>query len=53
VCDASPLIALSLCDKLDLLDTLFDEVIIPEMVYKEVGRKGKSKRPGNGHYFRQ
>jgi predicted nucleic acid-binding protein len=41
VCDASPLIALSLCDKLDLLDTLFREVVIPEMVYKEVSREGK------------
>jgi predicted nucleic acid-binding protein len=41
VCDASPLIALSLCDKLDLLDTLFKEVVIPEMVYKEVSREGK------------
>ncbi|MDR2143272.1 MAG: DUF3368 domain-containing protein [Treponema sp.] len=41
VCDASPLIALSLCDKLDLLDTIFKEVVIPEMVYKEVSREGK------------
>jgi predicted nucleic acid-binding protein len=41
VCDASPLIALSLCDKLELLDILFKEVLIPEMVYKEVSREGK------------
>jgi predicted nucleic acid-binding protein len=41
VCDASPLIALSLCDKLDLLDTIFKEVVVPEMVYQEVSREGK------------
>jgi hypothetical protein len=41
VCDASPLIALSLCDKLDLLDSLFREVVVPEAVYKEVNREGK------------
>jgi hypothetical protein len=41
VCDASPLIALSVCDKLDLLDTLFKEVVIPEGVYSEVSREGK------------
>jgi predicted nucleic acid-binding protein len=41
VCDASPLIALSLCDNLHLLDTLFQEVAVPETVYKEVSREGK------------
>jgi predicted nucleic acid-binding protein len=41
VCDASPLIALSLCNKLDLLDTLFKEVVLPERVYQEVSREGK------------
>jgi predicted nucleic acid-binding protein len=41
VCDASPLIAFSICDKLDLLDTLFKEVVIPEMVYTEVSPEGK------------
>jgi predicted nucleic acid-binding protein len=41
VCDASPLIALSLCNKLDLLDTLFKEVVIPEQVYHEAILEGK------------
>jgi predicted nucleic acid-binding protein len=35
VCDCSPLIALALCDRLALLDALFDDVIIPEHVYAE------------------
>jgi predicted nucleic acid-binding protein len=41
VCDASPLIALSLCNKLDLLDALFKEVVVPERVYHEASREGK------------
>jgi len=36
VCDSSPLIALAIVDKLDLLDTLFNEVLVPETVFKEV-----------------
>jgi predicted nucleic acid-binding protein len=41
VCDCSPLIALALCDKLDLLDVLFKQVIIPENVYMESIVSGK------------
>jgi predicted nucleic acid-binding protein len=41
VCDCSPLIALALCDKLDLLDTLFKTVVIPENVYLESTISGK------------
>lgn len=41
VCDCSPLIALALCDKLGLLDSLFAEVIIPETVYNESTKSGK------------
>jgi predicted nucleic acid-binding protein len=41
ICDSSPLIALALCDKLDLLDRLFHEVIIPEQVYNEINISGK------------
>jgi len=36
VCDSSPIIALALIDKLELLDQLFNEVIIPFNVYKEL-----------------
>jgi predicted nucleic acid-binding protein len=41
VCDCSPLIALALCDKLDLLDLLFSEIVIPETVYNESTITGK------------
>jgi predicted nucleic acid-binding protein len=41
VCDCSPLVALALCDQLYLLDTIFNEVIIPEQVYKEAVVAGK------------
>jgi predicted nucleic acid-binding protein len=41
VCDSSPLIALAICDKLDLLDTLFHEVVVPEQVYNEINAGGK------------
>ena len=36
VSDTSPLIALALCDKLDLLDKLFDQVCIPLAVFNEL-----------------
>ena len=45
VSDASPLIALSLIEKLYLLKELWGEIIIPEAVYKEVVIQGKGK-PG-------
>jgi predicted nucleic acid-binding protein len=41
VSDSSPLIALSLCGGLDILDHLFDEVLIPEQVYREIDVPGK------------
>jgi predicted nucleic acid-binding protein len=41
ICDSSPLVALSLCKELRLLDTLFSEVIIPEKVYTEINKPGK------------
>ncbi|MDR2618055.1 MAG: DUF3368 domain-containing protein [Treponema sp.] len=41
VCDCSPLIALAVCGKLTLLDTLFKEVIVPENVYRESIISGK------------
>jgi predicted nucleic acid-binding protein len=36
VVNATPLIALSLVNRLDLLHRLFEEVIVPPAVYKEV-----------------
>ena len=41
--DASPLIALALCGKLDLLDKLFDQVCIPQAVYRELTVPNKPK----------
>jgi predicted nucleic acid-binding protein len=43
VSDASPLIALALCDKLDLLDKLFDQVCIPPAVFQELTIPNKPK----------
>lgn len=45
VVNATPLIALSLIDRLELLRTMFDEVIIPTEVYDEVVILGRGK-PG-------
>ena len=36
VVNATPLIALSLINQLELLNQLFDEVIVPSAVYQEV-----------------
>ena len=36
ICDASPLIVLATVHRLDLLRQLFDEIVIPESVYREV-----------------
>ena len=41
VSDASPIIALAVCGKLDLLDRLFDRVCIPQAVYDELAVPGK------------
>jgi predicted nucleic acid-binding protein len=41
VCDTSPVIALMICGKLYLLDSLFDEVWIPQSVYDELMVSGK------------
>ena len=45
VVNSTPLIALSLINQLELLNHLFDEVIIPSGVYQEVVIEGVSK-PG-------
>jgi predicted nucleic acid-binding protein len=36
VSDASPVIALALCDNLDILDKLFNKVCIPQAVFNEL-----------------
>lgn len=41
VCDSSPLITLSIIDKLDLLDALFQSVYIPASVFNEVAMANK------------
>lgn len=43
VSDASPVIALAVCDKLDLLDKLFDRVCIPQAVFNELAVPDKPK----------
>jgi len=43
VSDASPIIALAVCNKLDLLDNLFDKVYIPQAVFNELAIPDKPK----------
>ena len=43
VSDASPIIALAICNKLDLLDKLFDQVFIPQAVFNELTVPNKHK----------
>jgi predicted nucleic acid-binding protein len=46
ICDSSPLITLSIIDRLDLLDTFFKEVVVPVSVFNEltITNKPESKR---------
>ncbi len=39
ICNASPLIALSNISHLELLEKLFQKIIIPQAVYQEVVKK--------------
>jgi len=41
ICDASPLIALSVVNKLDLLECLFEKVLVPVSVFNELTIAGK------------
>ena len=50
VADASPLIALSFCDQLNLLQDLFQEIVVPQSVFDEIN----IKKPETGWFsFRQ
>ncbi|HET7323924.1 MAG TPA: hypothetical protein VFJ06_06305 [Halococcus sp.] len=44
VADATVLIYLAKLDRLELLDTLFDRVLVPEAVYEEVVTRGREQR---------
>ena len=44
IVNATPLIALALVRRLDLLPQIFEEVIVPTIVYQEV--TGRGDRPG-------
>ncbi|MCP4256011.1 MAG: hypothetical protein GY774_00620, partial [Planctomycetes bacterium] len=41
VADNSALIALAICDSLNLLDELFEDLLVPESVYREVTKGDK------------
>jgi len=41
IADSSALVALSICDNLDLLNTLFGEVKVPQAVYDEISVSNK------------
>ncbi|TES92188.1 MAG: hypothetical protein E3J87_05990 [Candidatus Cloacimonadota bacterium] len=41
ICNSSPLILFSRAGLLDILKSLFDNLVIPEEVFNEVTRKGK------------
>jgi predicted nucleic acid-binding protein len=43
VSDASPVIALAVCNKLELLDELFDRVCVPQAVFNELAVSDKPK----------
>ncbi|QQZ29013.1 DUF3368 domain-containing protein [Thiothrix subterranea] len=49
IADSSPLVALALCDCLDVLDSLFGEVRVSQTVYEEVtvGNKAGSAKLAN------
>jgi predicted nucleic acid-binding protein len=51
IADSSALVALSLCQSLPLLETLFGEVYVPLSVYKEVTFKGKPEAEALGDYL--
>jgi len=51
IADASALIALSVCNSLPVLDTLFGTVLVPEAVYLEVAAADKPHSEPLRHYL--
>jgi predicted nucleic acid-binding protein len=51
VADSSALIALAVCDSLNLLDLLFTEVKVPRAVFVEVSKKSKKEADLLAHYL--
>jgi predicted nucleic acid-binding protein len=51
VCNAGPLIALGILGRLELLQSLFDEVLVPEAVQREIVQGGV-KIAGLEHFQR-
>ena len=43
VADCSALVALAVCDSLDILERMFDSVVVPEAVYYEATRPDKKQ----------
>lgn len=43
IVDSTALVSLSLINRLDLLESLFDKIVVPSEVAKETTRKGKPK----------
>ncbi len=43
IADSSALVALSIVDKLDILEQLFGEVYVPRAVYQEVSKENKAE----------
>lgn len=50
IADSSALVALSIVDKLDVLEKLFGEVYVPRAVYDEVRKENKSEAYKLAHY---
>ena len=50
IADSSALVALSIVDKLDVLEKLFGEVYVPRAVYDEVHKENKSEAYKLAHY---
>jgi len=51
IADSSALVALSICDSLDLLNTLFGEVKVPQAVYDEVSVSHKPEAQALNKYL--
>ena len=51
IADSSPLVALALCDCLDILDALFGEVRVSQAVYEEVTVGNKAGSVKLAHYL--